>query len=121
MKNNLKTRNNNKDILMLSISIFAIIGGTIVFRSFAAKNTDTTNPGTVIISNLEKDSNNSVSFAVKKNLTYCLDTRMDIRNDNLLVALTYDNTLNKYCFTPKKDSKVTIEKIEDNRSELTIF
>lgn len=121
MKNKLRTRKNNKDILMLSISIFAIIGGSIVFRSFAAKNTDTIKPGKVTISKLVEDGNNTISFEVKNNLMYCLDSRIDIKIDKILVKLNYDISLNKYCFIPEKDSIASIDKNNVSNSELTII
>ena len=110
---------NKKDVAMLSISIFAAVGGVFVFRSFAAKKYDTTKPGVVPIAALQvKGTQNDISlqFEVRNGGRYCFGGPsgtsgevypVSLQNGRHL-ALQFNEAKGMYCFVSPADSTAEI-------------
>lgn len=117
---NSKVKNKRKralrDLSMLGLILFSLIGGIIVIRGFALKRVNTLESGTVKMSDLQSTRNLSsqtFELSVKASLRYCVQITSSVQNTNARIAYS-DNSLQEiivapnqrqFCFKPKSDDK----------------
>lgn len=70
----LRRQNAKRDVLMLSLCIFAMIGGVFIVRGFAARDVDTLSPGIVAADKLRVEGDGQITnfnLDISSNYQYC--------------------------------------------------
>ncbi len=113
-----------KDTILSIAAIFGILGGILVFQSYAERSQDTTKPDTVI--KLSKiDVNNKeqpylYQFATKKDLTYCFKGQVTT-GGSVGITVTYgDNVVNQIVTESKPTTEIGCFKASETSSNTTV-
>jgi len=91
------------DKMMISVGIISLLGGFMVFRSYAAQKSDTSKPGTVNISSINK-TGIFYNMSYRNDLKYCFKSpqaraKIAIYSDG---SLSESHDISKGCFIPNK-------------------
>jgi len=121
MQKNKKMRSRRRinDIGMIGLCLFALIGGLVVFRSYAEQKNNTKVPNVVSMTGFKIATTNgsaTYQFATNKNLNYCISFIGQIKSsvpivryETITQKLKYDPVKRELCFRPMLDAnKVTL-------------
>lgn len=106
-----------KDLILLSISMFAIVGSIFVLQSFAQQRINSKIPGVLPISSLEINNQNItmlVNLSTRKGLTYCVPALFNSSNYTPYIKLSNGETSNllfsnnTYCYASPEDNEVVL-------------
>jgi hypothetical protein len=115
-----------KDIIMISVSLFSIVGGTVVFRSFASQKYDTTRAGEVPYSRLTSENTGSFTayqVLTKDGLSYCFKNQgYVVQSNGIKKDLSFNNDKKRYCYTSELSGQDRIYlKNPDSNDSVLIF
>ncbi len=117
MKNIKVKQRIRKDLILLSISMFAIVGSIFVFQSYAQQRVNTKIPGVIPISSLESNVRSSfieVSLNTRKGLTYCVPAMLNSSTETPYIKESNSITIklllinDRYCYTSLQDDKAIV-------------
>lgn len=96
-----QTRQLHFDKMMLLVGAVSLVGGLLVFRSYALQKPDTTKAGSVELRKLTDDNDSSYVIDIIKNTNYCFSRA----NDDATVRISGADPITLYnaCFRLQRD------------------
>jgi hypothetical protein len=118
-----------KDLMMIGLCLFALVGGIFVVRGFAARNVNTTEPGVVPGEKIKAGEGEPARYQLEMiaGLNYCFQTNATKEPAQLRIYSAGKEIANlkvssanlEACYTPKNKT-IQILEIRSNTSEVVI-